>query len=200
MRNTGPPPLRPRQFSRAEVSTSTDGTAVYQVGHDISVHGTPLKHAARYRILDDIARGCEVLNRTEALNSTVLVEAAAPLPSAEGALPKADRLIRVILESLDDAKAEDVVEIDLNGKTSLADYMVIASGRSNTHVGSIADRLLRDCKSLGVSAKVEGLGNCDWVLVDAGDAIVHVFRPEVRQFYNLEKMWGGSRPDERRLD
>lgn len=141
---------------------------------------------------------CDLLNRTEALNSTVLLEAAVPLPSAEGALPEPDRLIRVILDSLDDAKAEDVIAIDLLGKTSLADHMVIASGRSNTHVGSIADRLLRDCKSFGVTARVEGLQNCDWVLVDAGDAIVHVFRPEVRQFYNLEKMWGESRPEERR--
>ena len=75
--------------------------------------------------------------------------------------------------------------------------MVIASGRSSTHVGAIADRLLRQCKGAGVSPRVEGLQNCDWVLVDAGDAIVHLFRPEVRQFYNLEKMWGGTRPDER---
>ena len=119
-----------------------------------------------------------------------------PLPSAEGALPKADRLIRTILDSLDDAKAEEVVSIDLLGKTSLADFMVIASGRSNTHVGAIADRLLRSCKDLGVVPRVEGLQNCDWVLVDAGDVIVHIFRPEVRQFYNLEKMWGGTRPAE----
>lgn len=114
-------------------------------------------------------------------------------------MPEADRLIKIILGSLDDAKAEEVVSIDLHGKTSLADHMVVASGRSNTHVGAIADRLLRDCKALGVTVRVEGLQNCDWVLVDAGDAIVHVFRPEVRQFYNLEKMWGGTRPEERRL-
>ncbi len=128
----------------------------------------------------------------------VLVEAAVPLPSAKGAVPQAGRLIRMILDSLDDAKAEEVISIDLQGKTTLADHMVIASGRSSTHVGSIADRLLRDCKAFGVTARVEGLQNCDWVLVDAGDAIVHVFRPEVRQFYNLEKMWGESRPEERK--
>ena len=89
--------------------------------------------------------------------------------------------------------------IDLRGKTSLADTMVVASGRSNTHVGAIADRLLRNCKDSGRSTRVEGLGNCDWVLVDAGDAIIHIFRPEVRQFYNLEKMWGGMRPEEQRV-
>lgn len=88
--------------------------------------------------------------------------------------------------------------IDLRGKTSLADTMVVASGRSTTHVSAIADRLLRSCKAGGTQTRVEGLSNCDWVLVDAGDAIVHIFRPEVRQFYNLEKMWGGSRPEEQR--
>ncbi len=107
-------------------------------------------------------------------------------------------MVRPILESLDDAKAEDVVAIDVRGRTSIADVMVVASGRSNTHVGAIADRLLRACKDHGLKTRVEGLAGCDWVLVDAGDAIVHIFRPEVRQFYNLEKMWGGSRPDEQR--
>ena len=76
--------------------------------------------------------------------------------------------------------------------------MVVASGRSSVHVGAIADRLLRRCKDSGTSTRVEGLGTCDWVLVDAGDAIIHIFRPEVREFYNLEKMWGGLRPDEQR--
>ena len=92
----------------------------------------------------------------------------------------------------------DVVAIDLRGKTSLADTMVVASGRSSTHVGAIADRLLRHCKDTGTATRVEGLKTCDWVLVDAGDAIIHIFRPEVREFYNLEKMWGGLRPGEQR--
>ena len=89
------------------------------------------------------------------------------------------------------------MSIDLKGKTSLADVMVIATGRSSTHVGAIADRVTRACKDRGVSAKVEGLSNGDWVLVDASDVIVHIFRPEVRQFYNLEKLWGVDRPGER---
>ncbi len=112
-------------------------------------------------------------------------------------MPDADRLIRTLLEGLDDAKAEDIISIDLRGKTSLADHMVVASGRSNTHVNAVADRLVKACKAIGIMPRVEGLQNCDWVLVDASDAIVHVFRPEVRQFYNLEKMWGGLRPEER---
>lgn len=144
------------------------------------------------------AHGACAQERTTPLTITGLAQADALLPPAAGSSSDADPLIAAILESLDDAKAEDVVAIDLRSKTTLADHMVIATGRSSTHVGAIADRLLRACKTMGLSPKSEGLQNCDWVLVDAGDAIVHVFRPEVRQFYNLEKMWGGSRPEERR--
>lgn len=95
-----------------------------------------------------------------------------------------------MLSALDDDKAEDIVSIDLDGKSSVADLMIIASGRSNRHVGAIADHLVRRLKEAGHGkARVEGLRTCDWVLIDAGDIIVHVFRPEVRQFYDLEKMW-----------
>ncbi|RFB78646.1 ribosome silencing factor [Methylovirgula sp. 4M-Z18] len=119
-----------------------------------------------------------------------------PAPSHS---PAAGLIVRNILTSLDDAKAEDIVTIDLTGKTSLADTMLVASGRSNTHVGAIADRVIKAVKEQGLPApRVEGEQACDWVLVDAGDVIVHVFRPEVRQFYNLEKMWGGDRPEETR--
>jgi ribosome-associated protein len=109
------------------------------------------------------------------------------------------KFVRLILNSLDDAKAESIVSLDLRGKTSLADMMIIASGRSSTHVGAIADRIMQACKDNGFSMpRVEGLPHCDWVLVDANDIIIHIFRPEVRQFYNLEKMWGGDRPHELR--
>ena len=104
--------------------------------------------------------------------------------------------MRNVLNSLDDAKAENVVSIDLRGKTTIADMMFIATGRSSTHVGSIAERVVKGCKEMGVIPRIEGVPQCDWVLVDAGDIIIHVFRPEVRQFYNLEKMWGGDRPAE----
>ena len=88
-------------------------------------------------------------------------------------------------------KAEDTVTINLTGKTSIADYMVVTSGRSNRHVGSVADRVVKGLHEAGLSGiRVEGMPHCDWVLIDAGDVIVHVFRPEVRTFYNLEKMWG----------
>ena len=99
-------------------------------------------------------------------------------------------LLDTVLSSLDASKAEDLITLDIAGKSSLADHMVIVSGRSHRHVGAIADHLLKDLKSSGVkSATVEGLSTCDWVLIDAGDVIVHIFRPEVRGFYNLEKMW-----------
>ncbi len=87
--------------------------------------------------------------------------------------------------------------IDVAGKTSIADAMIIATGRSNTHVAAIADRVARLVKTSGAGApRVEGLASSEWVLIDAGDAIVHVFKPETRLFYNLEKLWGDDRPGE----
>ena len=100
-----------------------------------------------------------------------------------------------ILAWLDDAKAEKLVAIDLAGKSSFGDYMIIASGRTDRHVGAIADQVARKLKDAGHGGvRLEGMETCDWVLVDAGDIIVHIFRPEVREFYNLEKMWLGERP------
>ena len=105
----------------------------------------------------------------------------------------------MILATLDDAKAEDTITIDLHGKTSIGDYMVVTCGRSNRHVGAVADRVLDDLEQAGVpDLRVEGMPHCDWVLIDAGDVIVHVFRPEVRAFYNLEKMWATGRTGTRR--
>lgn len=107
--------------------------------------------------------------------------------------PDATETLNLVLAQLDDAKAEDTISIDLNGKTTIADFMVVTSGRSNRQVGAIADRLLKALDESGVSGvRVEGMPHCDWVLIDAGDVIVHVFRPEVRSFYNLEKMWATS--------
>ncbi len=102
----------------------------------------------------------------------------------------------MIEQSLDDDKAEDIVVIDLHGKSSMADYLVIASGRSQRQVGAMAEHLTARLKARGVrSLGVEGARHGDWVLIDGGDVIVHLFRPEVRRFYNLEKMWGMALPE-----
>ena len=113
-------------------------------------------------------------------------------PSPAGISGDADssRALDIVLASLDDSKAEDIVSIDIRAKSSLGDHMVVASGRSNRHVAAAADHLIKALKDAGLGfPRVEGLANADWVLIDAGDIIVHVFRPEVREFYNIEKMW-----------
>jgi ribosome-associated protein len=108
---------------------------------------------------------------------------------------EAREILALILRDLDDNKAEDATSIDLRGKTTIADHMVVASGRSQRHVGAIAEHLVVTLKKHGLrNIRVEGVPHCDWVLIDAGDVIVHVFRPEVREFYNLEKMWARMRP------
>lgn len=108
--------------------------------------------------------------------------------------PDTNETLRLVLSRLDDMKAEDTTTIDLRTESTIADYMVVTSGRSNRHVGAVADQVLEDLREAGLAGlKVEGMPLCDWVLIDAGDVIVHVFRPEVRAFYNLEKMWSRGR-------
>jgi ribosome-associated protein len=111
------------------------------------------------------------------------------------ARPDADETLTLILSRLDDMKAEDTITIDLRGKSSITDYMVVTTGRVNRHVGAIAENVAKGLKEIGIEAPhIEGLANSDWVLIDSGDVIVHVFRPEVREFYNLEKMWTSEKP------
>jgi len=99
-------------------------------------------------------------------------------------------MIDLILDVLDDAKAEETVSVDIAGKSSLADHMVVTSGRSHRHVAAVADQIITALRDNNYGKpRVEGLPHADWVLVDAGDVIVHIFRPEVREFYNIEKMW-----------
>lgn len=112
------------------------------------------------------------------------------MPSPAGMNDLVSRAIETVLASLEDSKAENIVSIDIRGKSTLGDYMVVASGRSHRHVAAVAEHLLKALKDAGLgNARVEGLSGADWVLIDTGDVIVHVFRPEVREFYNLEKMW-----------
>ncbi len=109
--------------------------------------------------------------------------------------PNADSTLAAVLKSLDDNKAEDVVQIDLRGKSEMGDFMVIASGQSSRQVSSMSEKLTDTLKQdFGILSKVEGRTTGDWVLIDTGDVIVHIFRPEVREFYQLEKMW--LNPDE----
>jgi ribosome-associated protein len=114
--------------------------------------------------------------------------------AASKSRPDADETLKIVLDRLDDMKAEDTVTIDLRGKSSIADYMIVTTGRANRHVGAIAENVVKALGEVGMKGvHVEGLPNCDWVLIDTGDIIVHVFRPEVRTFYSLEKMWAPLR-------
>lgn len=108
------------------------------------------------------------------------------------------QIAAAVIETLEDDKAEELLVIDLEGKSSIADQMIIASGRSQRHVAALADHVTRRIKEDGFTrARVEGLPNADWVLIDTGDIIVHIFRPEVRAFYNLERIWGTEATDHR---
>jgi ribosome-associated protein len=118
---------------------------------------------------------------------------ATPAPRPAAASAKA--LLALVEKALDDGKAEDVVTIDLDGKSSIADFMVIATGRSQRQVTALAERVREELDRIGPRPSLEGLAQGDWVLIDAGDVIVHVFRPEVRSYYNLEKMWRADAPD-----
>lgn len=111
--------------------------------------------------------------------------------------PDPDAVLGMVETSLDDDKAQAVTVIELRGKSSIADHMVIASGTSGRQIVAMADHLLEKLKTAGIrDATVEGMNQGDWILIDAGDVIVHLFRPEVRSFYNLEKMWGVSMPEQ----
>ncbi|MGY4499470.1 ribosome-associated protein [Bradyrhizobium sp. GM24.11] len=106
------------------------------------------------------------------------------------AQPDADKTLNLILSRLEDMKAEETVTIDLRGKSAYSDYMIVTTGRVNRHVGAIAENVAKSLKETGIrNIHVEGLPNCDWVLIDSGDVIVHVLRPEVREFYNLERLY-----------
>ncbi|MBS1239338.1 MAG: rsfS [Proteobacteria bacterium] len=131
------------------------------------------------------------MNPAQTTPAVAGIASSRPLPSA-GSKRAADSetLHALVLQSLDDDQAQDVISIALEGKSSIADYMVVASGRSTRQVASMAQKLAERIKAAGFgSSRIEGLPAADWVLIDAGDVVVHLFRPEVRSFYNLERMW-----------
>ena len=129
--------------------------------------------------------------------------AAIPRTRKAAAKPAADQtqdLLKIVETSLDDDKAEDIVAIDLRGKSTIADYMVIATGRNSRQLAAMASHLDEKLTKAGVRrVSVEGANQGDWVLLDGGDVVVHLFRPEVRTFYALEKMWGAEMPSPERL-
>lgn len=130
------------------------------------------------------------------LEKILTTEILADVTVSESELAPAKALADLILETLDENSAQDIINIDISGKSSVADFMIVASGRSNRHVNALADYVLRSLKDEGLKdLGVEGLDASDWVLVDAGDVILHIFRPEVRQFYNLEKIWSLPLPE-----
>lgn len=123
------------------------------------------------------------------------VKAAKPVFVAEIQKPVWPAMVEAVLQQLDESKAEQIVAIDLTRKTTIADTMVVASGRSSRHVNAVADQVVERLERMGKkNIRIEGVPQCDWVLVDAGDLVVHVFRPEVRSFYNLEKLWSDAAP------
>jgi len=142
---------------------------------------------------------CNASKGSEPLHTPALSRAPRRKPEIVSRQATAKETLRTVLACLDDMKAEDSVVIDLTDKSSIGDYMVVTSGRSQRHVSSVADHLIKDIEAAGCPrVRVEGMRQGDWVLIDAGDVIVHVFRPEVRSFYNLEKMWSGTGKDVRR--
>jgi ribosome-associated protein len=134
--------------------------------------------------------------KTETGTATTKASAAkAAKAAAQPKSPDPLELARLVAQQLDDDKAENILNIPLAGKSPMADVMVVASGRSARHVSALADHVSQKLKEAGATrVRVEGLPHADWVLVDAGDVIVHIFRPEVREFYNLERIWAGDTP------
>jgi ribosome-associated protein len=138
------------------------------------------------------ARKAGAKPRTKADTAAKSVAKSVSRAQPDKELVAAQATLKAILAELEDAKAEDTVTIDLEGTSSVADFVVVTTGRSNRQVAAIADRVIDALHKIRVKTKVEGKQTGDWVLVDAGDVILHVFRPEVRAFYNLEKMWTGA--------
>lgn len=139
------------------------------------------------------------MNQAQTLSATADIARKAQPAMAKPA-KTADALHQLVLAQLDDDQAQEVVSIPLEGKSSIADHMVIASGRSTRQVAAMAQKLAEKIKQEGYgSARIEGLPAADWVLIDAGDVVVHLFRPEVRSFYNLERMWGFGEGDSKQV-
>lgn len=160
---------------------------------------TPTKSVTKSAVKKPVAK--KVAAKKPAANKTAAKKAALKKPVAKVAKPKAvkpnrpdgmpEQVRDVILRVLDDRQAEQIVTIDLRGRSSMADYLVIGSGRASRQIAAIADMIRSELAKIGIrQVRAEGVTQGDWVLVDAGDVIVHLFRPEVRKFYNIEQIYG----------
>jgi ribosome-associated protein len=154
---------------------------------------TKSKTAAPKKVTSAVTKAAKAAAKPKTAKKTSDKSTAKAAPKKISVPAAVLKLHQLILKSLDDDKAENVVSIELAGKSSIADYLVIASGRSSRQVGAIAEHLVEKIsKETGRKVRAEGKAVGDWVLIDTGDIVVHIFRPEVRSFYNLEKMWGGA--------
>jgi ribosome-associated protein len=175
--------------SKAKAATKSKSTAAAK---------KPAAAGKAKTVTTKVTKAAAKVAKTSATKSknpkTTAPKATAKKSAAKSSLPAAViKLHQLILKSLDDDKAEEIVSIELAGKSSIADFMVIASGRSSRQVAAIAEHLVdRIAKETGKKVRAEGKAVGDWVLIDTGDVVVHIFRPDVRNFYNLEKMWGGA--------
>ena len=136
--------------------------------------------------------GKPVAGKPTGRKTVVRKKTAQPTDGGEiiAAAPATSATLQLILARLDDMKAEETVTIDMRGKSAFTDFIVVTSGRSNRHVGAVAENVVKGLKETGAKTiHVEGMTNCDWVLLDTGEVTLHVFRPEVREFYNLERLW-----------
>lgn len=155
---------------------------------------TPVKKTVRKPTIAKAAAPVVKKAASPAKKAPIAKAAAPKAPRAKKAAKKIPGILEMVIATLEDSKAEEIVVIDLIGRSSIADHFVIASGRSTRQVMSMADHLLEKLKKMGSKAVAEGKAHGDWVLVDGGDVIIHLFRPEVRSFYNLERMWGVEGP------
>jgi ribosome-associated protein len=193
-RGERPDSARPRSEERESESPKTGSTKKIASGGASSKTGKTGPSASETKSPESKSTNKSTKAKSAKRDAAAEPSAHASAPGEARGRPGADALLKLILARLDDMKAEETVTIDLRGKSTLADYMVVSSGRANRHVGAIADHVLKDLHKAGIKGThAEGIPNCDWVLIDAGDVIVHLFRPEVRAFYNLEKMWTAGR-------
>ena len=168
---------------------------------DKAVKKAPAKKAPAKKAAAPKKAAASKTSKTTATKA-VIAKKAAPkkAAAAEVVRDSAAETLKLVLARLEDMKAEETVTIDLRGKSAFSDYLVVTTGRANRHVGAIAENVAKGLKEAGQKKlHVEGMTNCDWVLIDTGEVILHVFRPEVREFYNIERLWAQNTQDEQRV-